>query len=267
MGQRSQIYVKVNTINKDDTVDTHLTATYYQWNFKERMVSRARYITDWVRSHVKYWTYEKEKLKAFMKVNIDMENVIDTADILEETIEWVDYKIPTKGFNSDIFYDQDNNDGQFFLEVTYDVENDSIVNCKYAFVTAPGSDTVIDVYDYLSVYANKGWRKDESSKDFFMEVAGDIFSYEIQRGDFDIISTAWDNAEELSKMAELMTREELMSFVEFDYTEQLKVVRKNVISKEYGKLVGRRDLLGRDDDELLNAKIKMLKEMYNKEEE
>lgn len=266
MGQRSQIYVKVNTINKDGTVDTHLTATYYQWNYKERMVSRARYITDWVRTHVEYWNYDKEKLKTFMKANIDMEDVVDTTDILEETIGWLDYDVPTKGFNSEIFHNQDNNDGQFFLEVTYDDRNDSIVDCKYAFVTFPGSDTVIDVYDYLSGYADKGERKDKSSKDFFMQVAGDIFSYEIQRGDFDAISTAWDNAEELSKMAELMTREELMSFVEFDYTEQLKVVRKNVISKEYGKLVGMRDLLRRDDDEL-NAKIKMLKEMYKKEEE
>lgn len=266
MGQRSQIYVKVNTINKDGTVDTHLTATYYQWNYKERMVSRARHITDWVRNHVQYWSFEKEKLKAFMKVNIDMEDVVDTTDILEETIEWLDYKVPTKGFNEDIFYNQDNNDGQFFLEVTYDDENDCLVGCKYAFVTAPGSDDPIDVYDYLSVYADKGWRKDKSSKDFFMEVAGDIFSYEIQHGDFDITSTAWNNAEELSKMAELMTREELLSFIEFDYTEQLKSIRKNVISKEYGKLVGMRDLLGRNDDNL-NAKIKMLKEMYNKEEE
>ena len=39
MGQRSQIYVRL----KDKEGNKYLIAKYFQWNYGERMISRAKY--------------------------------------------------------------------------------------------------------------------------------------------------------------------------------------------------------------------------------
>lgn len=46
MGQRSQIYV----IYKDNQNRDCISATYFQWNYGERMISRARYLMGWIKA-------------------------------------------------------------------------------------------------------------------------------------------------------------------------------------------------------------------------
>ena len=45
MGQRSQIYIRI----KDEDGNTTLFAKYFQWNFGERMISRARYGIEYIK--------------------------------------------------------------------------------------------------------------------------------------------------------------------------------------------------------------------------
>ena len=49
MGQRSQIFVRYNK----EEGKKHIIARYYQWNFAERMISRARYGMGWIHQMVK----------------------------------------------------------------------------------------------------------------------------------------------------------------------------------------------------------------------
>ena len=52
MGQRSQIYIRYKT-----ETGYHLIANYYQWNYGERMISRARYGIEYLDSMRKYYSW------------------------------------------------------------------------------------------------------------------------------------------------------------------------------------------------------------------
>jgi hypothetical protein len=50
MGQRSQIYIRWQKENGDYV----LIARYFQWNFSERMISRARALIEELKENLKY---------------------------------------------------------------------------------------------------------------------------------------------------------------------------------------------------------------------
>ena len=137
MGQRSQIYVKVD--------DELIIANYYGWNYAERMVSRARYGIQGIMYYVKEqydWCFRLQaditKLSRTFDVNFDYKDVAVSTDIFEEYEEW------GKGedFSAFVFTGQDNNDGKLFIHV--DTEKWTV---KYAFTDCVGNKALtVDEY-------------------------------------------------------------------------------------------------------------------------
>ena len=70
MGQRSQIYIRYNNGEVKG-----LIANYYQWNYGERMISRARWGIESILDTLKYeWYYQQKcnvtKLSRIFDVNL-----------------------------------------------------------------------------------------------------------------------------------------------------------------------------------------------------
>lgn len=112
MGQRSIICVKVGN---------ELIARYYQWNYGERMVSRARGLIEWLEDDLKYIEYLKSKIYRIADTNFDMKDVVVSTDLVEEFKAWEQ----EADFNESIFY-SGGNDGKLFILIDGE-------DMKYAF--------------------------------------------------------------------------------------------------------------------------------------
>lgn len=194
MGQRSQIYVRVNNEHNE----TVLVARYFAWNFGRRMVSRARHTIDWLKEHLSYDGKHLERtgkslaylpnslyrrLIKVIETDFDLIDVADTSDIVEEYRVWGGYNEPnapdfTTGFISYVFTEHDNNDGKLFIDVLTSGE------IKYAFSNGD-ADNIMDGNAYMK------WN-----------------GY----GDF-----RNKNISAIEKTANLMTKEELEEFINYDY--------------------------------------------------
>lgn len=218
MGQRSQIYVRVTkAIDKyNESYETVLVARYFAWNFGERMVSRARYIVEWLKEHLEYDGKHLErtgknlahldgsKLRRLVKVietNFDAKDVAETSDIVEEYRVWGGYNEPnapdfTTGFISYVFTEHDNNDGKLFIDVLTSGE------IKYAFTDGDANtDNIIDGNAYMK------WN---GYGDFRNKLPTEYFTAED-------IKTCDENISAIEKTATLMTKEELEEFIHHDY--------------------------------------------------
>ena len=89
MGQRSQIYV----IYKDNQNRDCISATYFQWNYGERMVSRARYLMGWIKDQNLFYSsdnnlfslsYVAHKIRYIASINFDYKDVVIGTDLVEE---------------------------------------------------------------------------------------------------------------------------------------------------------------------------------------
>ena len=125
MGQRSQIYV----IYKDKQNRDCISATYFQWNYGERMISRARYTMEWIKGQVtdfsSLWC-TAHKLRYIESVNFDYKDVVIGTDLVEE---WKEFKDKNNTSLKDYIFHADNNDGCLII----DARNER--NLKYAFTT------------------------------------------------------------------------------------------------------------------------------------
>lgn len=140
MGQRSQIYV----IYKDNQNRDCISATYFQWNYGERMISRARYTMEWIKRQVTDFSslwYTAHKLRYIESVNFDYKDVVIGQDLIEE---WKDYKqgVPNANLN-DYIFNADNNDGCLFIDARVPQ------NLRYAFTTYDYKDGVMGPEAYL----------------------------------------------------------------------------------------------------------------------
>ena len=146
MGQRSQIYV----IYKDNQNRDCISATYFQWNYGERMISRARYLMGWIKGQNLFYSsdnnlfslsYVAYKIRYIASVNFDYKDVVIGQDLIEE---WKAYKqgVPNANLNDYIFY-ADNNDGCLFI----DARNPK--HLRYAFTTYDYKDGVMGPEAYL----------------------------------------------------------------------------------------------------------------------
>ena len=147
MGQRSQIYV----IYKDNQNRDCISATYFQWNYGERMVSRARYLMGWIKSQNSFYvvdsynvfplSYVANKIRYIASVNFDYKDVVIGQDLIEE---WKDYKQGVSNANlNDYIFHADNNDGCLFI----DARNPK--HLRYAFTTYDYKDGVMGPEAYL----------------------------------------------------------------------------------------------------------------------
>lgn len=148
MGQRSQIYV----IYKDNQNRDCISATYFQWNYGERMISRARYLMGWIKSQDSFYaidshnlfslSYVAHKIRYIASVNFDYKDVVIGSDLVEE---WKNYKtggVINTDLNDYIFH-SDNNDGCLFI----DARNPK--HLRYAFTTYDYKDGVMGPEAYL----------------------------------------------------------------------------------------------------------------------
>lgn len=147
MGQRSQIYV----IYKDNQNRDCISATYFQWNYGERMISRARYLMGWIKSQNSFYvadsynvfplSYVANKIRYIASVNFDYKDVVIGQDLIEE---WKAYKqgVPNSNLN-DYIFNADNNDGCLFIDARIPKQ------LRYAFTTYDYKDGVMGPEAYL----------------------------------------------------------------------------------------------------------------------
>lgn len=191
MGQRSQIYVRY-----DKSI---VVANYYQWNYGERMISRARYGIEYIKDvclEYKDFIFKDksymEKLSRIFDVNFDMKDVAISQDIIEE---WK-RDFPDDNFNDFVFRFQDNNDGKLLVDITAD----GII--KYAFLDYNcNTDNIMTGEQYM-YWNSKEW---EQSK---------YISSEQKK-------LCRCNLQKINEMAILMTKEEAEDFVNYDYQSNM----------------------------------------------
>lgn len=119
MGQRSQIYVRID--------GELVIANYYQWNYGESMICRARYgmesIKDMFDHGLTISNNFIEKLRRLFDVNFDYHDLAISIDLLNDPHE-----------DPDLVFAQDNNDGKLLVAV----ETKWGGEIKYAFTDSDG---------------------------------------------------------------------------------------------------------------------------------
>lgn len=189
MGQRSQIYVRYT----NDKGEHFLTARYFNWNYGERMVSRARHTLEWIKDNVHYaydnFVYNNEKLIRIIDVNFDMHDAIISSDIIEEFFDYGDVLYTFKEY---VFTHHDNNDGKLFIDIH---SNGTI---KYAFIDSECNlDKPMSGLAYMR-WNHKNWRTSEHIS-------------EEQKEKCNL------NCKYLRNNFQLMTTKELKDFISCDY--------------------------------------------------
>lgn len=153
MGQKSQIYIRY----EEDGVKK-LIARYYQWNYAERMISRARYLLEWLESN-KNFTWEIER-KAYRiaDTNFDFIDCVISSDIIKEFQD--DLSSEKSDFNKYVFDMQDNNDGKLYIDVTEQ-------EIKYCFTDSDNNLLNADeymIFDTKGCYDEYKWNNPENMK-------------------------------------------------------------------------------------------------------
>lgn len=186
MGQRSQIYVRYN----DEENKRRLLARYFQWNFSDSMISRANYtmlhLADVVSDTGKIGRFNVEKIIRVIDTNFDMKDIIFSYDIWED-IDMFDED------NYKFIFNQDNNDGQLFIDVTSGT-------VKYCFMK---------FYDY---------GEPMTAKEYMEWDSGHNWENEIEWLTSEEIECVKSNIETIDTIAELMSKEELDIFLKDDYS-------------------------------------------------
>ena len=195
MGQRSQIYLRYN--------GKLVFANYYQWNYGERMISRARWGIEYVRKFVdeKYDFVFRDsayitRMSRVFDTNFDMKDVALSCDIVKE---WAEL-FSDEPFNDFVFNQQDNNDGQLYV----DIKDGKIY---YGFrdwtIHKDGStdDVIMDAAEYMDWDGND-WENSEYITDEQKEACR-------------------KNIKAIEEMAELMTLEQLDDFIHGEYEPKL----------------------------------------------
>ena len=185
MGQRSQIYLRHN--------GKLLFASYFQWNYGERMISRARYGIEWIKKYMEYdFVFRSDsyvtQMRRVFDVNFDMKDVVISCDIIKEHADL----FPEDDFNDYVFNLQDNNDGQLFV----DIVDGKIFYC----FRDKHENTIMDAAQYMAWDAD-GWENSEYIDDEQKEACR-------------------NNIKAIEEMAELMTTEQLDDFIHGEYDPQ-----------------------------------------------
>ena len=188
MGQRSQIYIKWNVSDNNKKREGFI-ARYFQWNYGERMLSRARGIIEHLEYYRKYPftfnnTWNKKKLAMIAQTNFDMRDIAATTDICKEYEEYGE----GCAFEDFVFYAQDNNDGQLFIDVT-----DEGIKYALAMEWANGY-KAISPEEYMTDEAcGNDWRKAAKEQEY--------------------LDYTEDNIKYITENATLMTDEEIANFI------------------------------------------------------
>lgn len=207
MGQRSQIYVRIT----DERGKKYLIAKYFQWNYGERMISRARYGIEYAKKQNDYVGLDsvKEQIGEIFNINFDIKDYLHTTDIIKEWLIYGEkWEVEFKDF---VFYNQDNNDGKLFIDIKE--KNKEI---KYCF-------TDYDLKIFKSPKAYMDWDcEDWLNSEYYKK---------------SVVNKCISNMNKIEKSAILMTDEELEDFINDDYTEFL-TERQEKLNNEIKYLKG-----------------------------
>lgn len=281
MGQRSQMYIKTTIIDKDGNENTKITGKHFQWCYDERMLSRAVRIMEWAKENAPYinWGETQKKLGRIMEVNQDMNDVVLTTDIVKEMMYKDDYELPTsenvQDFNNNLFFKQDNNNGQFFLEVIYDErvfngriateeEQEKATTVRYAFTPWQEDDkdtirpwnageyltwNMYHEYDDLSQLEfsedSPLYKDTESIRRAYQDFKDGNMDFETllldavrktHGFDIDDIQLILKNIHDIEKTGTLMTPEQLRDFITYDYSKCYQEARRECLTDEIKNL-------------------------------
>lgn len=185
MGQRSQIYVRYN--------GELIVANYYQWNYGERMISRARWGIENLKYYVDHCKCELkfrntiEKIRRIFDVNFDMHDVALSSNIIDEYEEWVQ-SYPNENFYEFIFINQHNNDGKLLVDIRDEVIKYALLDCEC------NVNHIMSASEYMD-WDEKGYRTNG-----YM--------------DADCLNTLDQNIEAINSMATLMSKDEVIAFMQ-----------------------------------------------------
>jgi hypothetical protein len=211
MGQRSQIYIRYD-VNYGDKNYKGLIARYFQWNYGESMVSRARYIMETIKEQYLELglfsdKWELETLRRTCDVDFDKKCLGVSTDLVKEWAE----QFSEFDFNEELFFKQDNNDGQVYIDVTDK-------GIKYCFTKESAKGKPMDGAEYMdwdmSFTKYPNWRE----PNVYMEQ--------------EVIDYTERNIKKIREIAALMTEEELKDFVHGDYTYISKPLLEKQTEKE-----------------------------------
>lgn len=207
MGQKSQMYVIAKKDNK-----YYLTANYYQWNYGERMISRARgTLEQIIDDYMEYnWqlTTETQKLRRIMDVNWDMHDIVLSSDIVKEFTD-DDYEEywKTEGntyaqdFFGFCFSGQDNNNGQMYMYIDLDVEESKVKMC-FTQYTFDEDSNVLNANEYLTL-------------DLLYDEPGTWQEYMIKSEYYDTETVLYTekNIKYIEEHTEMLSKEELLNIL------------------------------------------------------
>ena len=182
-------------------------AQYYQWNYAERMISRAKGILEYLQEalnggYMYFFTKSNmpsyaERLRRICDVNFDMRDYQISGNIVKEWRK----EFPNEPFNKFVFDEQDNNDGQLFIDVQGDV-------IKYCFTRWTRRNKTMRGGQYMAW--NYGGCKERNWT---------IPTEYLSKEEIDLCRA---NIKYIDEHAELMTVDELRGFVRADYEQAKK---------------------------------------------
>lgn len=195
MGMRSQIYIRIHDKNNNKI----LFAKYFQWNFGERMISRARYGIEYIKENLNYidQTTVQKKINKIFDINFDMRDVMLSQDILEEVRNEIFRSSDNK--NDYIFVSQDNNDGKLFIDCYQETGE-----IKFCFTDYDLK--ILSPSEYVKWDIGKTW---------------DLPNFSSDKDWNEVVSICKNNIKYINKNAKMMTDTELEYFIKDDYSKQI----------------------------------------------
>lgn len=195
MGQRSQIYVRLN--NKDGSYN--LYARYFQWNYGTRMISRARYTIEWLQCHAGCRSSDFDDcLVRIIDTNFDYKDICISSDIMEQCRQNCDSIDDL--FDNYYLFSDDNNNGKLFVDVNIDYSSDKFdpnIIIKYAFTD----------YDNSRIMTGNGYMMWDAQ--CYVDTWQNTYPNEVNYTN--------ENIAYIDKNAQLMTIDELEAFMNHHY--------------------------------------------------
>lgn len=190
MGQRSQIYIRI-TDNYNEY--PKLYAKYFQWNYGERMISRARHGIEYIKDSMEYISHDsvQEKINRIFDINFDMKDIAFTSDLIKEWVE--DFRKHYTQVEY-IFTNTANNDGKLFIDVN---ANGEIKICFTDYDL-----NILSPEEYMD-WDFENWQNSEY----------------LSKEDREICK---NNIEYINQNVKFMAEEELEEFINYDYSKQIE---------------------------------------------
>ncbi len=217
MGQRSQIYIRID----DGAENKVLIPLYFQWNYADGMISRVQSVIESIHeiptvSSLLWDIKQSDFIRRSAEINFDKRSIADSHNIFEEYCFWGN---GTK-LNDFVFFAQDNNDGQAYIDVKFKGDKKTI---SYCFADYEGN-FLGDAEAYMKFEyqgltdSGLDWREYVKNSEYVKD---------------DVIDIVEKNHTYLKDNANLMTEEDLKAFQNDDYSKAYKTDLVTTFAKKH----------------------------------